>query len=123
MEEFIPRNVEDTGGVFNGMFKTRNVIEAFIGTGTIYVLFHFILVFIPSTLRIILGLTLGAMCAIFFIVGANGQPVSVAVLDSINFRRTRCVVVLRKPRPDRRQTSVKRKRRIKMKLKKRGEKK
>lgn len=118
MEEFIPKNIEDNGGVLGGYFKKRNAIEAGIAVGFIFFLFRFLLPFVPVLFRLIIGIALACVIGFFFLMGINNQPVSIAVLDYINFIKTRCVVSLAKPMPEK-TPEVKRKRKIKIRIKKR----
>ncbi|MEY8369069.1 hypothetical protein AALA24_09895 [Anaerovoracaceae bacterium 42-11] len=115
MHEPIPQNIDQTGGILGGMFKTRNAGEAAIAILMILGIFHFFLFFIPTTIRFVLEITIAGVTGVFFLIGINNQPVSIAILDTINFRKTRCVTVLRKPMPDMSQPAKRRKFKIKIK--------
>ncbi len=117
MHEPIPQNIDETGGILGGMFKTRNAIEAISVSLFIIAFFHIFLSFIPFKIRFILEISIIGAAGFFFLVGINNQPVSIAILDTINFSKTGCVTILRKPMPD--MTPPTRKRKFKIKLKKR----
>ena len=95
--KYIPRNIEDAGGVFGGLFKTRNTIEAIIYLAVVYVFCNFILFFLPFIAKFTIGIIMGLLGGMVFIVGINGQPVSIALMNFIVFKKTKCVVSLGTP--------------------------
>lgn len=119
MEAYIPKNIDDNGGVLGGFFKKRNTIEAIGVVSFIILLFRFFIVSIPLIIRFISAITLSAVLGMFFLIGINNQPVSITILDYINFMRTRCVVTLKKPMPENTAVVTAQKRKIKIKIKKR----
>lgn len=119
MEAFIPKNIEDNGGVLGGFFKMRNTIEAGCVVGFIFLLFRYVLTSFSVLLRLIAGVSIASVLGFLFLAGINNQPISVAILDYVNFIRTRCVVALRKPMPDHFAADNGQKRKIKIKIKKR----
>lgn len=115
MVEPIPKNIDDTGGILGGLVETRNAIEAVIAAGVSFFVSRLCFFFLSDAVRPLAALTVALCIGGFFVFGINHQPVSIAVLDYINYRKTRCVVTLHMPMPD---LPTKTKHKIKIKIKK-----
>ena len=100
MQSYIPPNVDDTGGFFNGLIPKRNAFDALFCLAVIYVAFRFVLVFLPIVARAAIGgglaIVLGAIC----IIGIDGRSVSEVLIDMIHFKKTKSVVTLSMPKVD-----------------------
>ena len=95
---YIPPNIEDAGSVFGGLFGTRNFIEASLGAGA-GILVYKVLFFFPALIRLAIAVAIGLLLMLIGLFGIYGKPMSLWLMDTIMFRRTRCVVSLRKPQP------------------------
>ena len=100
MRGVIPPHVFSSGTMFNGRIKTRNAIEAAILGGGIFYLLKPLLSFLPLTVSLIIRLSIGAVLLVAAGVGIHGQPLSVAVTDFMNFRRTRTCVTMKMKMPE-----------------------
>lgn len=99
MKIFIPPNIEDAGSMFGGMFTTRNVCEAAIGIG-IGALAYRLLYFLPVIPRISVSAVITILLVLLGLLGIGGKPVSVWLTDTLNYKKTRCVVTLRMPKSE-----------------------
>lgn len=66
---FLPDNFVDSGRIINGMFKTRNFVEACVIAAPIALIFWFSLSFLPGNWR---GTITLAFAALAFIIGIYG---------------------------------------------------
>lgn len=119
MDEPIPRNVETAGKSLWGLFETRNVIEAAIASTFTFLLIKLILGHLGPMIALVGSFIGGALLGLFFLIGINNQPVSIALLDLYNFHISRKKVTLRMPLPEV-SSSEKKGRKIKIKLKRKG---
>lgn len=95
-EGYIPPNLGG-GTVFGGMFKIRNVIEAAIVGLTFYFLGVILQKFIPMIIATAVSLVLGGGFAFVAAIGINGEPLSIFILNIINYSNGRNFVTLRPP--------------------------
>ena len=95
----IPRNM-GAGTVWGGMFKIRNLIEAAVVIAIVYLLTKVLAMFLPYmpvlALRLILWLLLGLLA----VKGVGGEPLSVYLLNILNYSNTRTYVTLQPPQRD-----------------------
>lgn len=98
MQSYIPPNVDDTGGFFNGLIPKRNAFDALICLGIIYIAFRFVLVFLSSVLRAAIGVGLAVILGSICVLGIDGRSVSEVLMDMIHFKKTKSVVTLSMPR-------------------------
>lgn len=93
---YIPRNMGD-GSVWGGKYKTRNVIEMFIGLAVVYFFSKFIGLFVPYFVGMGIRFFLWLIVILLTLRGINGEPFSVFVLTFINYSNTRTYVTLQPP--------------------------
>lgn len=77
----IPPNFAREGTVFNGMFRTRNAIEAALFCGPL----AYFMTYIPLSVQylvILIVLTVGPLAALC-LIGINDSPISVYLMDVI----------------------------------------
>lgn len=98
MQSYIPPNVDDTGGFFNGLIPKRNACDALICLGIIYIAFRFVLVFLSPVARAAIGGGFAIILCAICILGIDGRSVSEVLIDMIHFRKTKSVVTLSMPR-------------------------
>ena len=100
MQSYIPPNVDDTGGFFNGLIPKRNAFDAGIALLIIYIAFRFAFVFLSVIARAAVGgglaIVIGAVC----VMGIDGRSVSEVLMDMIHFKKTKAVITLAMPRVD-----------------------
>ena len=97
---YIPKNLNNTGGLFGGAVDTRRLVEAVISAGIIGMLYKFLSIYIHNEallyICLVLGIFLGGAC----LIGGNGEPLSVFLFNFINYENRRIFVTLRPPMPD-----------------------
>lgn len=97
---YIPKNLDATGGLFGGAVDTRRLIEGIIGALIAVILYRILSIFFHSEnvlyVCAIIGIALFAAC----LAGGNGEPLSIFLLNFINYEKRRIFVTLRPPMPD-----------------------
>lgn len=97
---YIPKNLDAAGGLFGGVVDTRRLIEGIIGAFLVFFLYRILGIFIHSEnlfyVCLIIGMAIFAAC----LAGGNGEPLSIFLLNFINYERRRIFVTLRPPMPD-----------------------
>lgn len=93
---YIPRNLGG-GTVWDGRIKIRNAIEAIVVCVIVYIITKFLSLFLPYlavvSIRVICWFLFGGLAA----VGVGGEPVSIYLLDIVNYSNTRTYVTLKPP--------------------------
>ena len=92
----IPENYIGEGRVFNGLFKTRNFVEAVIIFIIVAVPAHALVSKAGISVRIATPLCAGLFVAIFVYNGINGEPFSKGILTIIKFYSSRTIYVYEK---------------------------
>lgn len=96
---YIPRNLGG-GTIWDGRLKIRNTIEAVIVCFAVYLFTKLLGLFLPYlvviTTRLVLWVLLGGLT----LHGAYGEPLSIFLLNMINYSNTRTYVTLRPPLRD-----------------------
>lgn len=98
-ERYIPPNI-GTGTIFGGMFKLRNVIEAIICIAIIYFISLFTRAFLPRLVELSIRFILWGVIGIAALRGIGGEPLSVYLLNFINYSNTRNYASLRPPQKE-----------------------
>lgn len=81
----IPENFVDTGRCFNGMFRTRNLIEGLILAVPIA---HFLIESaLPVNQKIVLTAVIAGGILIFFINGLNGDSVTEFIINVVTYNK------------------------------------
>lgn len=97
---YIPPNVTGGGSFAGGLISIRNAIE-----GIIVVAFFALIKYIADFLIpfavvgwifLFIGIGIGLVC----VMGINGEPASIFLLNVINFENRRVFVTLRPPMPE-----------------------
>ena len=96
---YIPPNLSETGGVFGGMLKMRNLVEAGFCLGGIVLIGKIVSLIIPSVITTIVFLVIGIVVGLIAVTGVRGEPLSVFILNVIIYRRVRGYCQLRMPMP------------------------
>lgn len=97
---YIPPNLDDSGGLLGGQIKTRNLIEAAIAILVIVAFCKLLGIFLPTIACTVVGAVLGLLALIVCLVGVKGEPLSVFILNVINYRKTASKVLMRMPMPN-----------------------
>lgn len=101
MNSYIPPNIDQSGYVFYGMFKTRNFVEAAIsGLITFNIVFKFLSFFLSYTLQLTISLIVTIAVAFFFLYGLDDKSVITALSDRYRFRSRKGIVTLGVPMPE-----------------------
>lgn len=101
MNSYIPPNIDQSGYVFYGMFKTRNFIEAAIfGLIVFNILFKVLSFFMSYTLQLTISLLSTIALAFFFLYGLDDKSVMTALSDRYRFRSRKGIITLGVPRPE-----------------------
>lgn len=93
---YIPRNLGG-GTVWDGRLKSRNAIEAVIIITAIGFATKILELFLPYLVFISIRIILCGIFGLLAAVGINGEPLSVYVLNIINYSNTRTYVTIRPP--------------------------
>lgn len=96
---YIPPNLSDTGGVFGGMFKMRNLIEAGVCIAIAVVISKIIGLFAPFIASASIGFVIGLLLALVAVVGVGGEPLSVFILNVITYKKTKGYFPIEMPMP------------------------
>ena len=91
-KHIIPVNMLDNGNIGNGMLKKRNCIEAGCYALLIYIILRILSSYLSLTLILILGAAIGAVPALFLVIGVGEESVVEAILTYITFRRQKKVL-------------------------------
>lgn len=82
----IPDNFIEGGRVFNGMFRTRNFVEAIIISAVLFLFTRLLPLHTLST-KLTVSLTLILPFAALAIIGVDGDPLSVFILGFFHWRK------------------------------------
>lgn len=93
---YIPRNLGN-GTIWDGKIKIRNLAEAAAVGLIIYLLSKLLQLFLPDLIAIGIRLILWVIFCFIAVVGVNGEPLSVFILNVINYSNTRTYVTLQPP--------------------------
>lgn len=93
---YIPRNLGG-GTIWDGRLKTRNAIEAIIVVTAIGFMTKILELFLPYLVFISIRVILCGLFGLLAATGINGEPLSVYVLNIINYSNTRTYVTLKPP--------------------------
>lgn len=98
---YIPPNLNEDGGVFGGMLKMRNLVEAGICGGGAFMLTNLLSKIVPvfSVVIMLVGIVLALIIALIAVMGVRGEPLSIFILNIINYRQTSGYVPIRMPMP------------------------
>lgn len=97
---YIPKNINATGGLFGGAVDTRRLIEALIGAGIALVIYRLLSTVIHSEVLMYICGILGIALFAAGMAGGNGEPLSIFLMNFINYENRRIFVTLRPPMPD-----------------------
>lgn len=93
---YIPRNLGN-GTIWDGKIKIRNLAEAAAVGIIIYLLSKLLQLFLPDLVAIGIRIILWAVFCFIAVVGVNGEPLSIFILNVINYSNTRTYVTLQPP--------------------------
>lgn len=93
----IPYNYEDTGGVFGGLFKFRNVLEAIIIGLLLFKGGGMAFAFLGITLKIIMFMVIIIPIVLIALIGIQGESLTEYIQSVYNFRKRRRVAGYRPP--------------------------
>lgn len=96
---YIPKNINATGGLFGGSVDTRRLIEGLIGALIAIGLYRLLSPFIHSEMLLYICTILGIALLVAGIAGGNGEPLSIFLMNFINYENRRIFVTLRPPMP------------------------
>lgn len=96
---YIPKNINATGGLFGGSVDTRRLIEGLIGAFIAIGLYRLLSPFIHSEMLLYICAILGIALLVAGIAGGNGEPLSIFLMNFINYENRRIFVTLRPPMP------------------------
>ena len=96
---YIPPNLSEDGGVFGGMFKIRNLVEAGVCAGLAILLARLLYTIIPYVFVMLSGVVVALLVGIVALIGVRGEPLSVFIINIISYRRTCGYVPMRMPMP------------------------
>ena len=97
---FVTPNPSQAGGIFNGLVKPRNFIEA-----VVIALILFLIVYkgmtklLPGTICIVVGTVLILPAFMLALIGIHGVPLTTWLSDQIIFEMTKCYVTIKMPLP------------------------
>ena len=97
---YIPKNLNATGGLFGGAVDTRRLIEAIVGALIAVLIYRFLNMFFKGDIVFYISATIGVALFAAGMAGGNGEPLSVFLLNFINYERRRIFVTLRPPMPE-----------------------
>lgn len=88
---YIPQNYQDGGGILNGMFKTRNVIEGAATACTVFVLINGIHTANDkiTIAKLIIAFVIAGVIGLVGMIGINDEPVSLFLLQMLQFLKAR----------------------------------
>lgn len=98
-KSYIPPNINDNGNLLNGLINPRKMIELAILDGSIFVLFMYVLVFIPPLIRVTIMLVLMLAASLLCLIGIDGYPLSIGLSIYLSYRKNKCEVTMRMPQP------------------------
>lgn len=96
---FIPPNLSQNGGLWGGLIKGRNLIEAAVGCGLLIFIFRILGIFLPFIPVLIAAAVSIVLMLVVTLMGVQGEPFSVFVLNVINYKKTAGFVGIRPPMP------------------------
>lgn len=105
---YIPPNVGGSGGgtTIGGVTTVRNIIEAIIVFALSFLIKTVLKIFIPFSfigwIVIFAGLGFAFVC----LMGVNGEPFSIFVLNVISYNNRRVFVTLRPPMPKKEEKQI-----------------
>lgn len=97
MKVYIPQNFDDNGGVFGGLVKKRNAVEAGVFAGILFILARIIYAFFPSLMLMAVLIILGILGVAFLLCGFGDQSLMTIVADQIRYNKTKGVITLMRP--------------------------
>lgn len=97
---YIPPNLSETGGMFGGMLKTRNVVEAVIYVALFFILGKIISSIIPFSFSAIATAVGAIIVGVIALIGIGGEPLSIFFLNIVNYRRSKAFVPIKLPLPE-----------------------
>ena len=97
---YIPKNLNNTGGLFGGAVDTRRLIEGLIGAGIAFIIYKIGSEYIHGTTFLYICAILGLILFAAGMYGGNGEPLSAFLLNFISYENRRIFVTLRPPMPD-----------------------
>ena len=97
---YIPKNLNATGGLFGGSVDTRRLIEGFIGIAIAILIYRGLSIFFHNDSVLYVSAIIGIALFAAAMAGGNGEPLSVFLLNFINYENRRIFVTLRPPMPE-----------------------
>lgn len=99
MKAKIPAHIFSGGYILRGTVKTRNAIEAVIIAGGLFFILKLLLLFMNPLISLVIRLTVAFLVGGLCIIGINDQPVTIAITDYMNFKRTKGLAKMALPMP------------------------
>lgn len=93
---YIPRNLGG-GTLWDGRLKKRNAVEAVIVCVIVYLITKLLELFLPYLIVISIRLILWVLLGGLALNGAYGEPLSLYILNIINYSNSRTYVTLKPP--------------------------
>lgn len=93
---YIPRNL-GAGTIWDGRLVVRNAIEALVVVAVVYVISKVMELFLPYLIVVSIRLILWVLLGLITLHGVNGEPLSVFIMNIINYSNSRTYATLKPP--------------------------